>query len=139
VDEKVKATIMQFTPKQKALLILKLRNLMLRTSAAAGPVKHDRVDTMPLSPAQEAIWLYEEMEPASRRFILPAAMELHGQFDFSVAQRAINQIILRHTILRTTIIIDDDWPFQKIHAVFTSRPEIIDLVNIPAERKGKAL
>ena len=76
-----------------------------------------------LSQAQRRLWILDQLEERSTAYIMPAAYELKGALETEVLEKCFKSLISRHEILRTTIIIVDGEPRQKVHeeqkSVFT--------------------
>ncbi|HKH43176.1 MAG TPA: amino acid adenylation domain-containing protein, partial [Thermoanaerobaculia bacterium] len=64
------------------------------------PVPRDR--ELPLSFAQERLWLLHQVEPESPLFNIPLRIVLRGRLDIDALQRSLDAIVDRHEILRTT-------------------------------------
>ena len=64
---------------------------------------------IPLSHGQQALWFIYQNAPDSPAYNMAWAVELQGQLDIAVLQRALQTIVNRHPVLRTTIgRVDDD-------------------------------
>jgi amino acid adenylation domain-containing protein len=95
-------------------------------AAAAGdasiPRLHDRQDAI-LSPAQQRLWLLQQLESDPALYLIPTALELHGSLDRDAVRRSIEALMRRHEVLRTVFReIDGDvrahrletWP-ERLH------------------------
>lgn len=93
-------------------------------------------DVFPLSYAQQRLWFLSMFEPESALYNLPAVVRLAGQLDLAALETALNTIIQRHEILRTSYRVVDAQPVQVIH---NQRPLSLrqrDLSDFePAERE----
>ncbi|UZW58432.1 non-ribosomal peptide synthetase [Lysobacter enzymogenes] len=73
-------------------------------AAAAGeapiPRLRDRQDA-PLSPAQQRLWLLQQLESDPALYLIPAALELRGALDPDAVRRGIQALMARHESLRT--------------------------------------
>jgi amino acid adenylation domain-containing protein len=77
-----------------------------------------RPDNMPLSFAQQRLWLAAQFgEDASAAYHMPIGMRLRGRLDRPALQAALDGIVRRHEALRTSFAIVDDQPVQRIVAV----------------------
>ncbi len=63
---------------------------------------------IPLSHGQQALWFIYQNAPDSSAYNMAWAVELQGQLDIEVLQRALQAIVNRHPVLRTTIDRVDD-------------------------------
>jgi len=79
----------------------------------------------PLSFAQERLWLLDQLEPGSPLYNIPTALPLVN-VDAPALERALNEILRRHEVLRSTVQAIDDQPAQLIHPAMPVRLEILD-------------
>lgn len=101
------------------------------------PVPRDRA--LPLSFAQQRIWLVEEMEPGTAAFTTPAAMRIAGPLQPELLETAINAIVQRHEALRTSFMAEEGTPLQVIAPGGAVRLAVIDLAMFPeSEREERA-
>ncbi|MEP7342690.1 MAG: amino acid adenylation domain-containing protein [Acidobacteriota bacterium] len=61
-----------------------------------------REDFPPLSFAQERLWFLHQFDPNSFLYNCPCAMRLTGPVDLSAMERALNEVVRRHEVLRTS-------------------------------------
>jgi len=91
---------------------------------------------LPLSLAQERLWLLEEMHPAQRLVHnLPAAWRFKGPLDRALLQRSLDEIAARHETLRMTLAIDGNRAVQKIAERVALEIAHVDLRGLPEEQK----
>ncbi|WP_024602312.1 non-ribosomal peptide synthetase [Pseudoalteromonas sp. TB41] len=67
-----------------------------------------------LSHQQQRLWLIDMMEGGSPQYNMPVAFELKGQLDVQALQLALNAVVERHTILRSTYHEENGTPYQSI-------------------------
>jgi non-ribosomal peptide synthetase component F len=67
-----------------------------------------------LSFAQRRLWFLSRLEGASRAYHLPFGLRLGGALDRDALRMALNGIVARHEILRTTFVSIDGEPVQSI-------------------------
>jgi amino acid adenylation domain-containing protein len=70
---------------------------------------------LPLSLAQERLWLADRLRPESAVYNVPAAVRLRGALDADALERALGEIVRRHEALRTTFAERDGARVQVIH------------------------
>ncbi|WP_219467228.1 non-ribosomal peptide synthetase [Nonomuraea rhizosphaerae] len=105
--------------------------LAARLGSAAGPARPPltrmpRPDHVPLSPAQERLWLLQQLDPASTAYTYPLLVRLRGAVDAAALRAALGDVVSRHEILRTVI---DERPAQRVLA----EPRIeVTVVRCPA-------
>ncbi len=70
---------------------------------------------IPLSFAQERMWILEHVGPPSSAYHLAQALRLHGPVNVEALERAFAAVLHRHHALRTSFEVKDGRPFQKVH------------------------
>ncbi|WP_394766710.1 condensation domain-containing protein [uncultured Paludibaculum sp.] len=68
----------------------------------------------PLSYSQERLWFLHQMEPEGAAYNIPAAIRLKGNFRPAEFRRTLNEIVRRHEVLRTRILVKDGKPIQEV-------------------------
>ncbi len=89
-----------------------------------------------VSHAQKRLWVLSQFRRADSSYNVSSAYELEG-LDLRAFEKAFETIVQRHEILRTTFIVADGEPKQKVHdlATIACKPEQVDLTGLvhPAE------
>jgi amino acid adenylation domain-containing protein/non-ribosomal peptide synthase protein (TIGR01720 family) len=73
-----------------------------------------RGGALPVSYAQERLWVQAQLAPEDDSYHMPAAVRLRGPLDIDVLRRAFDEIVRRHEVLRTTFAQSDGRPVQVI-------------------------
>ncbi|HVS00913.1 MAG TPA: amino acid adenylation domain-containing protein, partial [Thermoanaerobaculia bacterium] len=94
-------------------------------------------DGLPLSFAQQRLWVIDQLEPGNPAYNLPYAVRLAGEVDPGLLERTFAAVVRRHEVLRTTFASREGLPAQ---VVGDRRPElpIVDLSHLP-DREERAL
>src|SRR5258706_5917242 len=111
----IQIRLASLSPAKRALLELKLKQG--RTGIAESLTIPRRVnnESAPLSFAQQRLWFLNQLEPESCAYNERSALRLDGALDLDALQRAINAIVSRHEVLRTTYATTDGGePLQHI-------------------------
>jgi amino acid adenylation domain-containing protein len=99
------------------------------------PRDHD----LPLSFAQERLWVLDQMEPNNPLYNIPRAMRVRGPLQPAALEKALNEIVRRHESQRTTFAAKDGHPVQVILPSVTLPLTIQDLTGVPeAAREEEA-
>jgi len=117
-----------------------LAKQIVGTMQSAQPAIIPRVPRdkpLPLSFAQERLWFLDQFEPGNPQYNAPLPMRLKGPLDPAAMQNAINAIIKRHEVLRTTFRMDNDLPVQEIAQELTIEVPVIDISAVPAEDRER--
>ncbi|HKH48535.1 MAG TPA: amino acid adenylation domain-containing protein, partial [Thermoanaerobaculia bacterium] len=100
-----------------------------------------RQGDLPLSFAQQRLWLIDQLEPGSAAYNIPAALRLRGALEPALLARIFAEVVRRHEVLRTTFAPRAGGPVQVVASAASARPELplIDLARLPeAERESAA-
>jgi amino acid adenylation domain-containing protein len=89
-----------------------------------GPVA--REDRMPLSFAQQRLWFLEQFEDLGNAYHMRTRRRLRGELDRAALRRALDDIITRHEALRTTFVLVDGIPAQRIASAAASRFHLVE-------------
>jgi amino acid adenylation domain-containing protein len=103
------------------------------SKAQDSPIPRVPRDTavFPLSLAQQRLWIPYQLEPESTAYTMLYAVRLLGPLEVTLLQRAVDEIVRRHEILRTTIAVVDGQPAQIIAPPGPRPIEQIDLGAMP--------
>ena len=69
---------------------------------------------IPLSFAQRRMWLTHQLEGGAETYNISPAFRLRGPLDEAALVAAVQDVVARHETLRTTYVLDDDEPHQRI-------------------------
>ncbi|MBI4624601.1 MAG: amino acid adenylation domain-containing protein [Verrucomicrobia bacterium] len=94
----------------------------------------------PATSAQQRIWFLEEFHPGSPLHNVPVAVKIAGMLEVPAFERAINQVVQRHEILRTSFGRRRDALAQMVAPALAVPLPVRDLRGLPAaEREAHAL
>jgi len=68
---------------------------------------HGKVSTSPLSAGQYGWWLFEQMQPGTPAYHIPLAYQLEGTVSIAALEKALQEIVQRHDVLRTCFVTDE--------------------------------
>ena len=107
---------------------------------AAPPIERvPRSGPLPMSFAQQRLWVVNRMDPDSAAYNIPYAIRLRGRLDVAMLECSIGELVRRHEILRTTLEEREGTPVQVVHADSGVALETTDLRDRPvAEREPAA-
>jgi len=102
-------------------------------------VRVPRDQPLPLSFAQQRLWVLDRMEPNNPLYNIPRAMRLTGALNTASLIDALNEIIRRHESQRTTFRTGPEGPVQVIAESLKLNVPVVDLTARPkAERENAA-
>jgi len=84
----------------------------------------------PASFSQQRLWFLDQLEPGRPTYNMPIAIWLDGPLDPGALQRALDAMIARHAVLRTSIVAFDGMPEQ---VVADAGAVPIERIELPAE------
>ncbi|WP_206794715.1 non-ribosomal peptide synthetase [Amycolatopsis sp. MtRt-6] len=112
----------------------------IERAAAAAPLvsaaRPPRPDRLPLSPAQERIWVEQRLSGPSPLYNIPAAVRLSGPLDREALGAALADVVARHESLRTVVADTDGVAHQVIRDRVS--PEL-PVTEVTAEALGAAV
>ncbi|HEY6186081.1 MAG TPA: amino acid adenylation domain-containing protein [Pyrinomonadaceae bacterium] len=129
--------IAALSPEQRTLFEAKLK---ARGLSAPQPqmIPRRRQDYYRLSFDQERIWLVDQIEPGNPAYNIFSVSRLSGMIDVPLMERALNEVIRRHDILRTTFTTIDGEPRQVVTPSLFIPLELTDFRALPpGEREVK--
>ncbi|HEX7239644.1 MAG TPA: amino acid adenylation domain-containing protein, partial [Longimicrobiaceae bacterium] len=104
-------------------------------SAGAGvapPMERvSREGPLPLSFAQQRLWVLDRLEPGSAAYNMPSALRLHGPLHTPALRAGIAELVRRHEALRTVFAEQGGTPVQVIHPAAPLPLPLIDLRALP--------
>jgi len=99
----------------------------------------DRGLPIPVSFAQERLWLLEQLHPGSTQYLVPIALRITGRLDTDLLWRAVRTVTDRHEVLRTRYVVVDDVPLQCVDPTASHELREVDLrATAAAERTERA-
>ena len=108
-------------------------------STSSGEITRvsDNRDSFPLSFGQQSLWFMSQFEHESGQYNMASAFILKGDLDQGAMQKALDQIIQRHEILRTNFTAEGrDGPVQIVKESASLPIEKIDLSAIDVGQQG---
>lgn len=93
------------------------------------PVSRDQ--KLPLSFAQEQLWVVDQLAPGNVAYSIPATARVKGSLNLAVLQQCFDTLLQRHEIFRTTYTHGPEHPIQIVHPTQTFPLTIIDVRDSP--------
>ncbi len=105
------------------------------TAAAVPELRaRPRPERIPLSLAQQRMWVLNQLDPGSSTYNIPLAIRLRGNLDTEALAASVRDVIERHETLRTVYPHDDQGPYQRIRSV----DAVEELTVVTAGTEGEA-
>jgi len=102
-------------------------------------VKADRSQELPLSFSQQRLWFLDQLAPGSANYNIPSAFKLIGDINLELLSDAVNEIIRRHEVLRTTFGNKDGKPYLIIKDELIYLPEKINISDLKSLEREKRI
>lgn len=98
------------------------------------------VFVVPVSFAQQRLWVLDQLAPDNSQYNIPIAQRLRGRLDREALLHGLNEIVRRHEVLRTTFAQENGLPVQVIVSSMTLEMPVLDISDQPeSEREANAV
>src|SRR6185369_10391189 len=106
----------ELSPAKRELLEKRLRGRFKPSAREPTIPRRSGSDPTPLSFSQQRLWLIDQIEPGSDADTLPVTLRLTGEINPSILEKALNEIVRRHEVLRATFPSSGGDPVQVFSA-----------------------
>jgi surfactin family lipopeptide synthetase A len=124
------AETLLISDQKRKLLEQYLQQRSEKSGVAAAIPRRDPGAVIPLTSAQQQVWLHAQLAPELPLYNEPFTVHRHGSLDVSALERSLNEIIRRHEAWRTTFALVDGQPVQVVHPPFAIELPFHDLRNL---------
>ncbi|MFF6776686.1 amino acid adenylation domain-containing protein [Streptomyces sp. NPDC012637] len=97
----------------------------------AGPAR-----TAPVSGLQRGLWFLDRWNPQDATYTTPWTYDVTGPLDLALLQRALDGVVARQEVLRTTFELGEDGPRQCVHPTLAVPLAVTDLRALPEPRRA---
>ncbi|MEU2608443.1 amino acid adenylation domain-containing protein [Streptomyces albus] len=97
-----------------------------------------RSGVLPLSYAQQRMWLLAELEDHSATYHVPFAVRLRGELKEAALEAALGGVLARHEILRTVYPLVDGRPVQRVLPAHEAQP-VLQVVRYGPDTLARAM
>ena len=95
----------------------------------------ERNQTAPLSFTQQQFWLLDQTGPHRAAYNVCTAVQITGTVDTQRLREALEQIVARHEVLRTSIVVEQGTPVQEISPAAPIALRISDLTKLSLSKR----
>jgi amino acid adenylation domain-containing protein len=95
--------------------------------------KRQIYQNIPLSFSQQRLWFIDQLYHGSSFYNIPIAFHIQGKLNITALQQSLNEILKRHEIWRTNLILVNGEPIQKITPNLTWNIPIINLEHLSGQ------
>jgi amino acid adenylation domain-containing protein len=121
------------------LLAELLRQEGIRMETEQPVLRRGGAADLPLSSAQQRLWVLHQLEPQGAVYNIPMGLRLAGHLQVTAMEEAFNSIVARHEALRTTFSHKQGNPVQAVQPAAPLPLPVFDLQSIPAELREQRL
>ncbi|WP_228816301.1 non-ribosomal peptide synthetase [Nocardia transvalensis] len=127
--------------RRRELLRRKMAETGVATASTADAAPRSRAgQRSPLSAGQRRLWFLQTRDPEDSTLNICVAYRLTGALDSERLRRAVQTVVDRHEILRTTYGLGEDGePYQLVHAELAPQWQTHDLRELPETSRGLRL
>jgi amino acid adenylation domain-containing protein len=127
------------SPAKRALLELRLKEINV-AAGAKQPIR-PRATSEPVQPsfAQERLWILDQLEPESRAYYQPKVVRLRGALHVGALRQALDTIVARHEVLRTTIHAANEHPVQIVGECRPMDLPTMDISSLSGDKQDATL
>ncbi len=94
---------------------------------------------LPLSFNQAQLWLLAQLKPTSGAYNEAAELELEGDLHLAALHQALQEIVRRHEVLRTTFPSRRGQPYQQVAPTWILDLPLVDLIRLSPEERTHQL
>ncbi len=127
VISEIKRRLAALSEEQRTILESKIRHLSAGKKSSVEIAPRAVTSKYPLTFAQKRMWIMQQLAIDGAACNRPLAIRLRGSIDWHTIERALNDIIQRHEVLRTYFPLLDSMPSPVILAQYPLPFEVIDL------------
>ncbi len=113
-----------------------------RTLGSSDQLPHvlpaPRTGPIPLSFAQQRLWVLAQLDPDSPSYNIPIALRVLGPLDMAALQQSFDEVVRRHEVLRTIFKVNDGEPVQVIASPLSIPLPVVDLQHVPEQGRQAA-
>ncbi len=107
------------------------------TSPPLVASERDSETNIPLSWSQQRLWFLDQLEGSNATYNIPSALKLEGDLNVAALEEALQEIIRRHEVLRTSFESVNGEPVQVIAPQVRLELPVINLQNLPQEQQSE--
>jgi hypothetical protein len=130
--------LQNLTPEQRRLLAERLRARPPAAETAPIPRRSPDAPAV-LSFGQQRLWFVDQLTPGNATYNVPNAVRLSGALNIKALSRALETIVRRHEVLRTTLAPIDGQPVPTVSQAWPSVLTHVDLTEWPASTRTAEL
>ena len=132
-------TLFEATTVAQLAEAIESRRLQTGDPVAPPMVRVDRDGPVPLSFAQQRLWVLTQLEPDGASYNIPIALRLSGTLDVKALEWSVNELVRRHETLRTTVSRAEGQPVQVVTPPSAFTIPIVSLEHVSGSERDAVL
>ncbi len=128
----------EYSDAKRKLLEKYFRGEMALPPAAEQIPRRQPGETVPLSYAQEQLWLHAQLAPEIPLYNEPVTIHYSGPLNVGALEQSFNEVLRRHEAWRTCFTIVDGQPVQEVKQNLSVSLPVTDLRSLPPEQRDAA-
>jgi mycobactin peptide synthetase MbtE len=108
-------------------------NDVVKATDGAATTPPGSANSFPLMPTQERIWFLHRLDPESVAYNFQAIFRFEGVLDEEALRKALDEIVVRHEILRTTFPAREGRPQAIAHAPEPAALSVVDIESMDGD------
>ena len=130
----------ELSDKKQLLLRQLMRAEGLSSRGSRSIVRRNEDGPAPLSFAQQRLWFLDQLAPGTPFYSIAQAIRYRVPLDASLLERSLNEILRRHAVLRSRIVVIEGEPRQVVTPPEHVALPVLDLRTVPEhEREAEAI
>jgi amino acid adenylation domain-containing protein len=117
-----------------SVLTERMSEVVINAGAVAGPATEprsripviSREKPLPLSLGQKRLWFLDQFVADSTEYFVPMAVRVRGELDVPALTAALREIVDRHEVLRTSVVLRGDEPVGLVRPAENLAVELVD-------------
>ena len=97
-------------------------------------VAMERPEAIPLSFAQQRLWVLNQLEPESTAYLSARARRFLGKMNAQALEQSLQEVVCRHESLRTTF---EEQSGQIVQVIHPASPYTLPLIDLEGLRQGR--
>lgn len=130
--------VMRLPPERRAHLLSKLKHYGKDDSSLPQLKKRSADSVVCASFQQEQLWFIDALSEGTARNNVVNLLTFRGPLNIQALEKALNQIVLRHEVLRTSIKRKDEGIIQDISLPEKNHLKLVDLTSLPNNKQEKS-
>lgn len=96
----------------------------------SNSIKHEEKEFYSLTPAQQQLWVFENLEDKSNAYSIPMLYKINGKLDIDNLKKSLQFMVNRHSVLRSNFIVNEEVPVQVVSNSMNLDTVVVDFTKV---------